>query len=396
MNGYVRIYILNILHIGQYYLINYSYQENYLPKAMRQGGKNKVLYIASKKFPDFFKEKIVKSAYFDDGIYVIHVKMNFGRLVTLVFGLLKIIRKFKPDLIFLHGYAFIKCFYLFPLAKFYHIRICMDIHEDYNNSGITRNDKTIKGKIRIFLYQELNLFYSKLFSKFIFSFYYVAPSIKPFCLYYLRLPPQKIKPLYLGFDYSRININERGKIRKEIEAEYNIQSNRIVVITAGKFDRGKNLPLLLECAKLLKDDNRFIFLIVGKIEDHVKRDVENLLQLPNVIYCGWKSSDILFRYLLAADIAVYPGTQSVLWQQTVCLGTPAIFRYWPGVEYLGKENNEFIYKYDPGEIRDKIIKTTFSYEQLRYKREYALKYGQNNFDYNNQAKLVICDFINSK
>jgi 1,2-diacylglycerol 3-alpha-glucosyltransferase len=386
---------MKILHIGQYYLLNYSYQENYLPNAMANSGRNEVIYLASNRFPSFYKiGKKDSKSFFDNSVYVIHTNMYFFRFLTILPAITGIIRRYKPDLIFVHGYAYIKCIPLLLLCKIKNISICMDIHEDFQNSGMTRENQSFLGKRRIEFYNYLNMLYSIMFSKFIFQFYYVAPSVKEFCLKYLHLPKEKLQPLYLGFDHNMIDISERQKIRKGIQSAYLIPDGKKILITAGKFTKEKNLIALIKSVEILPTN--IVLLIVGSIDSDVLNDMMKISMPKNVITCGWKDSKELLRYILAADLAVYPGTQSVLWQQTVCLGTPAIFRYWHGIEYLGVGSNRFIHSGNPDEIAEAIEIMVNSDIELCAKRGYSLKYGASMFDYRIEAERIITDYKNSK
>ena len=58
-----------------------------------------------------------------------------------------------------------------------------------------------------------------------------------------------------------------------------------------------------------------------------------------IIYVGWlDSKSNLLIYILY--LAVYPGTHSVLWEQTVGVGIPVILKKWEGFEHL--EINHFV------------------------------------------------------
>jgi glycosyltransferase involved in cell wall biosynthesis len=54
----------------------------------------------------------------------------------------------------------------------------------------------------------------------------------------------------------------------------------------------------------------------------------------NIIYVGWVKPGEIYQYYMASDVAVYPGGQSVLWQQAIACGLPLICKYWYGCEYL--------------------------------------------------------------
>lgn len=380
---------MKIMHIGTYYLKGYTYQENYLPAAMAKNG-HEVIYLASNQYPSYYinKKDISNDVFIDNNVKIIRTNIVFKRFYTRIENLYHILYDFKPDFIYVHGYSFIKCRSLINYCKHKRIPICMDIHEDYYNSYYIRGSSLLLTKLRIFLYSIFNIIFSKLRSKYFFAFYYVAPSCKQFAENHLKLPENKLKPLYLGIDYNEVRIEDRKIAKLNIINLYNINKNDKIVITAGKFDKNKKLGILLSCMKELPKNIKL--LVVGSINYDIAEKPDN------VIFAGWKEGRDLFEHILSADLAVYPGNQSVLWQQTICLGIPSIFAYSTGLEYLGKENCIFFKPDNIKDLKNKILSVIYNKEKLLYMSKKALEYGKNNFNYDTQAKNVISDYLLSK
>ena len=54
---------------------------------------------------------------------------------------------------------------------------------------------------------------------------------------------------------------------------------------------------------------------------------------------GWQPAANVFRYFWAADIAIFPGTHSVLWEEAIGHGLGAILHRWDGTEHLDLGGN---------------------------------------------------------
>src|SRR4029079_14682454 len=56
---------------------------------------------------------------------------------------------------------------------------------------------------------------------------------------------------------------------------------------------------------------------------------------------GWLDREGLNRHLAAADLAVFPASQSILWQQAIAMGLPLIVGDAgnPDISYLNQEQN---------------------------------------------------------
>jgi hypothetical protein len=93
---------------------------------------------------------------------------------------------------------------------------------------------------------------------------------------------------------------------------------------------------------------------------------------------------------MASDIAVFPGTHSVLWEQSVGIGLPCIFKYYRGMDHIdiGK-NCMFLYKDDPEEIIsviNKIIQNRKLYVEMK---ENAITKGKKVFYYTEISKKAL-------
>ncbi|MFK1961527.1 hypothetical protein ACIXEH_11290 [Bacteroides fragilis] len=90
-------------------------------------------------------------------------------------------------------------------------------------------------------------------------------------------------------------------------------------------------------------------------------------------YVGWLSSEKTIEYFFASDLAVFPGTHSVLWEQAVGIGIPSIFKYWDGMTHVDLGGNcLFLFENSSEEISKK---NKFSF----FKRDKVFRNEENSF-----------------
>ena len=61
--------------------------------------------------------------------------------------------------------------------------------------------------------------------------------------------------------------------------------------------------------------------------------------IENIVMPGWINGTDSYDLFLASDLAVFPGTHSVLWEQAVACGIPGIFQYWEGMAHIKVNEN---------------------------------------------------------
>jgi 1,2-diacylglycerol 3-alpha-glucosyltransferase len=69
-----------------------------------------------------------------------------------------------------------------------------------------------------------------------------------------------------------------------------------------------------------------------------------LLGGKGIIYLDWLSPRDVQRYFVAADLAVFPGTHSVLWEEAAGLGLPLVVKRWVGIEHIDVGGNCFFFE----------------------------------------------------
>jgi glycosyltransferase involved in cell wall biosynthesis len=381
---------MKIVHLSEFYLDNWKYQENLLPAYQAKLG-HEVTLLASENYPLYLKNKpyLGEKKYIHNDIKIVRYVLKSHLMTFNLYGIKELILNEKPDLLFIHGIHFLKSRSIRELLSGnYKFKISMDSHADYFSSGFYSSSKIKKIKA-IATYK---LVYKKLINNYLnrlYRFFCVSPASEIFAHEVLSIPVNKIYSLPLGVVLDDIPFDQKSSIRKEIRLEYKIPFGAVVVVTAGKQDREKRSIFLAQVFNLLQNREAYL-LIVGSIEDDIREGLSLEVEKNHkIILPGWKEPHEMIKIMLAADIAVFPGSQSVLWQHALGCGLPAIFKYWSGVEYLSIGNALFLKTMQEQELLEHISYLIDNKEAREKMGRLAREHCINKFNYEVIAKTSI-------
>lgn len=315
-----------IVHIiiGAVYKEGYGYQENILPAKHKQLGFD--VYILT-----FMPEYVKETQYINDcGVRVIALEHNhnkffhfpyFGYFVKRTKGLLNQLESIQPDIIFVHGLqSFDNLCTISYLKQHPNTKMYVDQHGDYYNMPIN----TIKQRI-------IQKTVFKSFAKKLEPWTTMFWGTSPWRVHYLRnvydLPKEKTDLLVMGGDESLINWGGRCDVRFKIREYYSIPQDAFLVISGGKIDRTKNIHLLIKAIENIKQKDVFL-LVFGNLDEEMQ--IECYSEDKRIIKVGWIGSSAVYDLFLASDLAVFPGTHSVLWEQACASGLPCVVKDWNG------------------------------------------------------------------
>jgi glycosyltransferase involved in cell wall biosynthesis len=157
-----------------------------------------------------------------------------------------------------------------------------------------------------------------------------------------KINRNKISLLPFGFDDSQFDISQKETIKNRIRNNYKLSEHDVVFITGGKIDRRKNIHLILEAFQLFQKqhpNNNFKLIVFGKPDSEMESIVQPLLNHPSIISTEWLTPLEISEHFIASDIALFLGTHSVLWEETLGLGIPCVFKKWDKMDYLNFANN---------------------------------------------------------
>lgn len=379
---------MKVLHLclGAFFPDNYSYQENLLPKFHKKMG-YEVEVVASQETFDStgnisYMDK-VGSYQNEYDIKVTRLKYAFPQKVNHItkryVGVYDSIEGCKPDVIFMHNCQFLSVFEVIKyLKKYPETRVFVDNHVDFSNSAKNFLSKNIlHGIIWKFCAQSINKYAKKFFG--------VLPARVEFLSDVYGVPQEKCELLVMGADDDLICDEDLLKHRKEKRKEYEVEYNT-VIMTGGKIDHNKPQTIsLMKAINELEDEN-IKLLVFGSVIPELKEKFETQLS-EKVKFIGWKKSSDLYNELSAADIVVFPGLHSVLWEQTVAMGKPCIFKKIDGFTHIDIGGNCLYFEEDSVDEYKKVIKEAIS--SLDNLKQNAAKEERKQFLYSNISRKSI-------
>lgn len=172
------------------------------------------------------------------------------------------------------------------------------------------------------------------------------------------------------------------------ERNYN-QKERFIISYAGRFDKGKNIDLILESAKiLLQKHDEIQFLLVGdgpekrNIQQKIKEDgLESIVQiLPYTKYItGIYRQSHLFIFT-----SLYESFGNVV-AEAILTGLPILCFRIPALEELIKDNSFFFDKQNSQLIVNKIIDIKANYQTIKIKLKQVNEFLR---EYLNNEKII--------
>jgi 1,2-diacylglycerol 3-alpha-glucosyltransferase len=383
---------MKIVHfcLACFYIEGMEYQENVMPRKHRQLGHD-VEIVTSQ----FCFDTTGKVFYREVGEYVNKddVKVRIIPYDTKTYGkyakkygifpeLYKTLEALKPDIVFCHGGQFNVRQVVRYIKDNPNVRLYMDSHADYFNSPI---DTFKKNMYQRYLwgrqYRKLEPYCRKMWGTLPWRVQYMKE------VYNVR--SDKVQLLVMGGDVEKLGPDEKQAIRNRVRGKYDISDSTFMMVAGGKIDKKKNIHLLMEAVAAIKD--RDIKLVVfGEPTEDARSLISRLANSEKTKMVGWLSPEECYALFYAADLAVFPGTHSVLWEQVCACELPALFRGTEGQNHVDMGGNcQFLYKDDAGEIKTKILDIIDKPELYSSMKKVAVEKGYNTFSYMEISKKAI-------
>ena len=380
---------MKIVHIclACFYVEGMGYQENILPKMHKMMGHD-VTILAS----DFTFEpsgKIQKRALGDyinkDGVKVKVIEKKSGlpflARYRIYKGLYYELEIEKPQIIFVHGGQFHPVKDIVEYVKKNNVKLYIDQHGDYYNTPV--ND--IKG----FIWQKIIYRHCvRKLAKYAIRVYGTTPWRCKYLKEVYGIKDEKIALLMVGGDDYKIDFEKKNEISQTIREEHGIKSDDFLIVTGGKIDQQKNIHLLMQAINEIENDNVKL-IVFGCPSKDMEDSIEKLSGSSKIRMIGWLDSDDVYKYFMAADLVVFPGTHSVMWEQACACGTPCVFKHWEYMRHIDLDGNcEFLYSDSKEEIHKIIQGIVCDKNKYNEMKENARK-GINEFSYRKIAKEAI-------
>jgi glycosyltransferase involved in cell wall biosynthesis len=333
---------MKIMHccLAAFYIDNYGYQENILPKTHKLQGHD-VSIVASTE--NYLEDKTLghseaRSYINEHNIpvcrlpYVSWLPKVVVQKLRIYNGLKKELERFSPEIIFLHDIQFLDVLTIIKyIKKNPNVKVYADGHTDYINSARNWVSKNILHKV---IYK----WCAKSIEPYVVKFFGVTPLRAKFFEEVYGIDKNKIDVLVMGYDDSEDFKRPQAEIKKSIRAKFDIAEDDFLIITGGKIDERKKIHDLIHAFSELNLPN-IKLLVFGTATPDMEDKIKDLCCHPSVIHAGWSTQLEICEYLISSDLAFFPGTHSVIWEQTVGLGIPAVFKKWDGMSHVDVGGN---------------------------------------------------------
>jgi len=382
---------MKILHVclANFYIDNYGYQENVLPKMHKMLGYDVAILASTETYIDNKDLGYIKEGTFlnENGIEVTRIPYvkwlpKFLRVkLRLYEGVKNYLERFKPDILFIHDIQFLSVRQIVTfLKKNPQIKVYVDGHADFSNSA--RNFLSMH-----LLHKGVYKYCVKLIKPFVLKFYGTLPARVDFFVNVYGTSPLNTELLVMGADDEFVKKAKDKNIRTVVRKQFNIADDDLLLISGGKIDWSKKQTLNLMKAIEEINDAKVKLLIFGSVSEELNEDFNKLLIPNRVFFIGWLNYMDIYDYFEAADLVVFPGRHSVLWEQAVGQGKPCIFKHYPGHTHVDLSGNcKFLYNTSVKEIKETLLD---SFKDLDLLTKTSVEKGIGHFSYLDIAKRAI-------
>lgn len=349
---------MKILHLclGNFFIDNYSYQENMLTKYHVKMGHDVTVIASLFTFGKDGKGTMLPrpTEYEDDnGVHVIRLAyktpQKVYRILRRYVGLAEAIERVHPDIIFSHNVSYADTATVVKYLKHHQqVKVFADDHADYINSAKNWLSKHI-------LHPIIWRHYAKVLEPYLVRCYGVTPMRCRFLKEMYHMKSDLVEFLPMGVDDEAIPTN-RDLVRSDIRNELGIADTDIVMVTGGKIDQLKNTHVLIEAMQKLNNQQLHL-IICGTLTPQMEYLKSTIDADSRIHYLGWCNAERVMNCMVASDFACFPGTHSTLWEQSVGVGLPAIFKRWSEMEHVNVNGNcIFVKGDDVEELADALSK----------------------------------------
>lgn len=339
---------MKIVMLCEFFNEELEFQENLLAKFYPKNGHDVTIICSTyESVFDYYEDKPAPK---EGSEYIFHgakiIKLPFRYNILNRFRPLQpisdILEREKPDLLYIHDIMpnIPEC--VSYVRRHPNTRMIMDYHADYSNSG--KNWISIKILHGILRKRHLDMarpYLEKIFP--------IVPAGFEFLQEVYGVPMEEMELLPLGTDLEFGRAVHRAGGGKVVRDRLNIPAGDFVIFTGGKLTPNRRTEHLIDAFRSLDRVDAHL-IIVGTSSDEYA-DYRKLLadragESGRIHFAGWLDKQAMYEHLDAADIGIFPGGQSVIWQQAIGMGLPMIvvdrseqIRGHQDASYLNRHDN---------------------------------------------------------
>lgn len=318
---------MKVLMLCDFYNESLAYQENQLTQQYLAAG-HAVTVVASTfdNLFDFVNDRYdptwPERTYECNGAKIVKLRYrtNFLNRVRTYRPLGPLLAHECPDLIFVHDIHLNLPDVVAYVRAHPGVRLILDYHADYSNSGKNwLSLKVLHGVIRKRALDRARPLLERI--------YPVVPASARFLHEVYGVPRHEMEILPLGADLALSRAVTAAQAGRALRARHGIGDEAFVVFTGGKLTPAKRTEALLHAMRQLDDLEAWLVVVgdgASPDDDYPRRLREAAAGVPRVLFTGWQDNQGLLGHLDMADVAVFPASQSVLWQQAIGMGKPLV------------------------------------------------------------------------
>jgi hypothetical protein len=382
---------MKVIHITHVFWEDWGYQENFITSIQAANGLDVIVIAPIRTVYDYNKNVYYNTGiYYHNNVKIYREDFSFNILNKFykIKNLIKILNNEKPDIIMLHGMQSLN---IFDCIKYKTInksvKLYSDIHSDFDISSKNFISKLVLHKIfwkKILKYSE----------KYFEAIFYTRPSVLEFINEVYDLNKKRVFPLYLGSIRDSC-LNESSFIENKAKfiSSHKLPNNSILFLTGGKIDKNRNIEIICKTIYSSKLDN-VVLIVFGSINELYFDEFNILLNKYKFIkYLGWQSNASIKLLFCSVDLSIFLGNHSVLWEESVCHGSPLVINYKQNREYLDLGGNVFfLNNNDNIQLESFFNGSDFLSETIKM-RQVAINFGMK-FDYIKITEELHSYFLN--
>lgn len=340
---------MKILMICEFYDADLEYQENLLAKYYtRQGHDVTIITSTIRSIQDYYHDrdrgKGARTEEQTPDARIIRLPFDWNVLhrIKIFSPIAHIIEEVQPRLLYFHDIIPNILEGVRYVERHPECAMIMDYHADISNSGANWvSRKILHGVIRKYFLDRARPWLKKI--------YPIVPAGIDFLEEYYGVRRSEMELLPLGTDQECARLVLASDARQRIRSALGIPYDALTIFTGGKLTPLKRTEDLLMAVNSL-NDNAIHVILVGTgdpvLADYLAH-IDGLADgRANIHRVGWQDRAGVYDHMAAADIAVFPASQSVMWQQSLGMGLPLIvgeqtaeLRGVQSVNYLNRYNN---------------------------------------------------------
>lgn len=372
---------MKILMLCDFYNESLEYQENLLVKYyVKHGHAVTVVTSTYDSVFDYYADRHDNSRpsrTFEHGgakIVKLRYRYNIINRLRAFQPLDTLLEEEAPDLIFVHDIMLNLPDCVRYLRRHPGCRMILDYHADYSNSGKNAlSRKVLHGVCRKWVLDRARPYLSRIFP--------IVPASATFLHEIYKIPLEDMELLPLGADTDLAATVRGSGAGSALRRKFRIGDDDTVIFTGGKLAPAKKTELLFEAAGQLQLSSLHI-VVAGKADSEhgaYEQELRRRAALtPRVHMLGWLNAEDIYRHLDMADLAVFPASQSILWQQAIAMGLPLVVgdTGHQDISYLNTERNIVILGRDdirPDRLAQEVSSLISDRERMRGMAQGAMR-----------------------